>query len=291
VARVSSFVRNAGGKLVPNPSKLDVQSFYLVPDNPNNPVTVGAGATSPPILFTVGQDGPFEGFYLTHEKTNQTLMTVDIYDEAARRHLMNRPVHIDTIMGQTLTAVGPRAGGIGPHLFAETLFMQTSRSLSMTFVDGAAGNTVWPSVVGRRFYNYANPSESMAMAVEKRGARARFSTPYFLTTTEDVSVAGAATGQQFFLQVTPEAHFEWFKLMVVSTGAFSFRLYDARNNRAITNDFIHVSAAAGQASFPMVLPEPILYQANTRLRLEINELSGAANDIYFTMGGRRIYVA
>lgn len=288
--RVSSFARNAAGKLVPNPRKLDIQSFWLVPDDPNNPVVLGAATTSPPVLFTVGQDGPFEGFYLTHHRDNATDVLVDIYDEGAKRHLMNRPVHIDTLMGQQFQGAGPVAAGIGPHLFAETLFMHTSRSLIMTFIDVGAGNNIWPTVIGRRFYNYANPSESMAMATEKRAARARFSTPYYLTTQDDV-VVGAGAAANAFLQVTPEGHFEWFKLTVVSTGDFTWQLFDARNNRAVTNGVVHVRAGAGEAPLPLVLPEPILYQANTRLRLALVDLSGAPNTIHWTLCGRRIYVA
>lgn len=288
--KLSSFARNAAGKLIPNPRKLDVQSFWLVPDDPNNPVVLAAGATSPPTPFTVGQDGPFEGFYLTHNKLNNTDVLVDIYDEGAKRHLMNRAVHIDTLMGQTFAGAGPVAAGIGPHLFAETLFMHTSRTLIMTFVDGAAGNTIFPAVIGRRWYNYANPSVSMAKAVEKRGARARFSTPFFLTTQDDIVLAAGATAPAF-MQVTPEAHFEWFKLTAVSTGPFTFQIQDARNRRSISDGPIHVGAGAGQAPLPMVLPEPILYQANTRLRIDVTDLSAAPNTIFLTLCGRRVYVA
>lgn len=291
IERVDTFSRNAAGKLIINPRKLDVQSFWLTPDAPNNPVVLGALANSGPIASTINQDGPFEGFYLTHERLNPTLVFVDIYDEGAKLRLVNRQVNIDTIFGRRVNGAGPIEAGILPHLFAETLWIHATRSLIFTFVDGAAGNTIWPIVTGRRFYNYANPSEELAIAIEKRTARARLSSPFWLVPeNNDVVIAGGGGNALAFIRVPSVGHFEWHKLMSVSTGAYAFRLFDARNGRAVTNDWIHVNAGTGAGPLPLVLPEPTVFQPNSQLRVEFVDLSAAPNTIYFTLAGRMIYV-
>jgi hypothetical protein len=297
IERVDTFSRNAAGTLIINPRKLDIQSFWLSPDAPNNPVVVGAGASSGPLPCSVSQDGPFEGFYLVHERLNNTLVFVDAYDEGAKLRLVNRQVHIDTIFGRRITGAGPVAAGMIPHLFAETLWIHATRSIIFTFVDGAAGNTIWPIVVGRRFYNYANPSEELAVAIEKRTARARLSSPFWMTldtaspanAAGDLALAPGGTGLGF-IKVPTVGHFEWGKLMSMSTGAYRFRLFDSRNGRAVTNDWIHVNAGTGAGPLPLVLPEPTLFQPNTQLRVEFVDLSGAPNTVYFTLAGRMIYV-
>jgi hypothetical protein len=302
---VDTFSRNAAGKIILNPRKLDVQSFWLAPDAPANPINLAAaaGAASGPIPFSISQDGPFEAFYLVHERTVTATPNVqsaqdcfvDIYDEGAKLRLVNRAVHIDTIFGRKLTAP-PAAGilqaGVLPHLFAETLWIHATRSLIFQFVNGAVAvaQSIWPLVVGRRFYGYANPSEEMAVAVEKRSARARLTTPYWLTPENTDPVLGPAGAGVAFLRVPTTGHFEVHKLMVLSTGAFRFQLRDTRNGRAMTNEWVHVGAGTGAGPLPLVLPEPTVFQANTQLRLDMVDLSAAPNTIYFVLAGRMIYV-
>lgn len=290
IDRVDTFARNSAGKLIINPRKLDVQSFWLTPDQPNNPIVIAAGAASGPVSFTVSQDGPFEAFYLTQQRANETLVTVDIYDEGAKLRLVNRQVHIDTVFGRRVTGAGPVPAGLLPHLLPETLWIHATRSLIMNFVDGAAGNTIYPTVHGRRFYSYSNPSEELAVAVEKRSARARLSTPFWLTTeNNDITMLAGAAGLGF-IRIPTVGHFEWHKLQVISTGAFRFRMIDSRNGRAMTNDWIHVDAGSGAGPLPLVLPEPTLFQPNSQIRVETLDLSGAPNTVYLTMAGRMIYV-
>jgi hypothetical protein len=302
---VDTFARNAAGNLIINPRKIDVQSFWLTPDAPANPINLAAaaGAASGPVTFSVSQDGPFEAFYLVHDR--QVTATpnvqsaqdcfVDIYDEGAKLRLVNRAVHIDTLFGRKLTAP-PAAGvlqaGVLPHLLAETLWVHATRSLVMQFVNGAAAvaQTIWPIVVGRRFYGYANPSAEMAQTVEKRSARARLTTPFWMVPDNaDPTLLASATGVAF-IRTPTVGHFEWHKLMVLSTGAFRFQVTDSRNGRRITNDWVHVNAGTGAGPVPLVLPEPILFQPNTQVRLDFVDLSVAPNTIYFTLAGRMIYV-
>jgi len=297
VERIDTFARNAAGKLIINPRKLDTQSFFLTPDAPNNPVVVAAGASSGPLPCSVSQDGPFEAMYLTHERLNNTLLWVNIFDEGSKLNLTNRQTHIDTIFGRKITGAGPVQAGMLPHLMHETLWIEATRSLFMTLIDGAAGNTVWPTVIGRRFYGYANPSEEMAVAIEKRNARARLSTPFWMTLDNcspanaagDLALLAGGTGLAF-IRIPTTGHFEVAKIAAVSTGAFRYRIIDSRNGRVLSNDWIHVNAGTGAGPLPLILPEPVVWQPNTQLRLEFVDLSAAPNTVYLTLAGRMIYV-
>jgi len=304
IDRVDTFARNKAGALIINPRKLDIQSFWLTPDAPNNPIVLALGGTSGPVSFSVSQDGPFEAFYLTAARTTAALASTDVfvdaYDDGGKLRLVNRQVHMDTIFGQKFLP----AVGMLPHLLAETLWIHASRSLIFTFIDGNAagpgpGNTIWPEVIGRRFYSYSNPSEELAVAIEKRSARARLSSPFWMTFDPPVAPTdangnmllaplGAGLG---FIRVPTVGHFEWHKLMSLSTGAYRFRVIDSRNGRVMTNDWIHVNAGTGSGPLPLVLPEPTVFQPNSQLRIETVDLSGAPNTIYFTLAGRMIYVA
>lgn len=294
--QVPTFARNQAGTLIVNPRKLDVQYFTLAPDTPNNPVVVGAGATSPPITFTVSQDGPFEAFFLssfrrntgTDETAHAGDILVVINDEAAKVDLMNRECHIDTLFGYTIAGAG-----IGPYHLPESLFVHATRALYMRFRNASlASADIYPAVHGTRWYGYANPAKSMAISVEKRSARARISTPYFLTTDQALALAGGAVNNNVLFTVTAEAHFESFKNTYVADHDFTIRLFDPRNGRAMSNSPIHCRASIGRAALPFPFPERTLFRANSQLRAEVvNLAAAAANNIYITFGGRKVYVA
>ena len=307
MSQVKTFARNSQNKLILNPLKLDAQWFTLVPDATPTialpaPVVVASGVTSGPIVFTVGQDGPFEGAYLTchrratvgfAESFQNTL--VDIYDEGAKRNLMNQPIHIDCLFGKTIAAPAGTVG-IGPHLLAESLYLNPQRTLTMRFNNNGGGVGVsldyWPAIHGTRYYSYANPSRELAVAVEKRAARARVSSPFWLTTDMGIAAQPAASLANYQTTVTADGHFEWWKTTYVADQDFLLSFIDRRNGRSMSNNPIYCRAGMGTASFPFILPEHTLLQANSQLQLVVQNLAAAATlTAYITLCGRRIYVA
>jgi len=305
MSQVQTFARNEQGKLILNPRKLDVQFFQLVPDTqltaplpPAAPVAVASGATTGPILFTVSQDGPFEGFYLSHYRRDTATLAeafqgcwVDIYDEGAKKNLVNRPIHIDCIFGKTIAAPTGSVG-IGPHLLAESLFVNPQRALVMRFQNAVGlGQDIFPVVHGTRYYSYANPSKSLSVAVEQRAARARISSPYWFKTDVDIAAQVAATVADYPLTITADGHFEWWKTTYVSDQDFMLNIVDRRNGRAFCNAPVYCRAGIGTASFPYILPEHTLLQANSQLKLTVYNMAAAAPlNADITLCGRRIYV-
>lgn len=310
MSQVNTFARNKAGKLIINPRKLDVQYYQLVPDDPNNPISVAPAASSGPIQFTVGQDGPFEAFYLTQYRrdhaTNletQAHAAVDVYDEGAKRSLMNREIHVDTIFGRSIGGVTVGAlgalvyenAGLAPHILAESLFVHATRTMVVRLrnLEPAMGVTqdFFPVIHGTRWYGYANPSKSLAIAVEKRSARSRISTPYFMTTDTDIAALAATAAANYFLTVTSEGHFEWWKTAYVSNVDFSLQIFDVRNGRSFSNGPVYCKAGIGSAALPFILPEHTVLQANSKLRLAVVNLSTTtALTGWITLCGRRIYV-
>jgi len=303
MSQVNTFARNQVGKLILNPRKLDVQFFQLVPDAPNNPIAVAASATSAPVQLTVSQDGPFEAqsatlFRLRTDTGFESALDafVDIYDEASKRSLMNRAIHVDNFFGRTIsgTIVAALArAGIAPGIFAETLFIHQSRTLTMRITNGsaAAQQNFYPVLNGTRWYGYANPSKELAIAVEKRASRARISSPYWYTTDTDAVALGAGLTTNLFLTVTGEGHFEWWKMVYVADNDFTVQITDKRNGRQFSNGPIHCKAGMGSAALPYILPEATVIQANGQLQFTITNLAGAATlTAYIALIGRRIYV-
>lgn len=305
--RVSSFARDAAGRLCINPRKLDVESFHLVPDlsnslqsNPALPnfdaVAVPALGQTAPILFTVSQDGPVELFYASHHRddfTNNIL--VDIYDEGLKRHLMNRAVPIDCVFGRTLIGGVGGGSGFGPFILPESLFLHSSRALQLRFSNPVAAppafKYVWPVFTGIRYYGYSNPAAALAQEVEKRAAEARISTPYWMTTEQDITIAaglGIATG---WMQIAAEAHFEAYKPLYYADGDFEYAITDRRNGRQMMNRPVHCRAGLGTAAFPMIWPQDKLWQANSQVQVDFRDLSGMPNNIFMVFAGRRIYVS
>ena len=301
MSQVNTFARNKVNKLILNPRKLDVQYFQLAPDAPNSPIAVAASATSAPVQLTVSQDGPFEAqsatlYRLRTDTGAESILDafVDIYDEASKRSLMNREIHVDNFFGKTIVgAIAGLRAGIAPHIFAETLFIHQSRTLTMRIRNGsaAAQQNFFPVLHGTRWYGYANPSKELAIAVEKRASRARISSPYWYTTDTDITALGAGLTANYFMQVTGEGHFEWAKLVYSSDQDFTMQITDKRNGRQFSNNAIHCRAGAGTAALPYILPEATVIQANGQLQFTITNLNaGAPLTAYIALCGRRIYV-
>lgn len=303
MSQVNTFARNKVNKLILNPRKLDVQYFQLVPDAPNNPVAVAASATSAPVQLTVSQDGPFEAqsavLYRRRDDTgvdSQLDAFVDLYDESSKRSLMNRAIHVDNFFGRSINGnvagVNARAG-IAPGIFAETLFIHQSRTLTMRLTNGsaAAQQSFFPVLNGTRWYGYANPSKELAISVEKRASRARISSPYWYTTDADVLALGAGLSTNLFLYVTGEGHFEWWKTVYVSNVDFTMQITDKRNGRQFSNGPVHCKAGMGTSALPYILPEATVIQANGQLQFAITNIDPAvAMNGYIALIGRRIYV-
>lgn len=281
---IPTYIKKPDGSVFINPAKRNVKSFALV-TNPTTS-TMSAGGTTPPLTMPVDTQGHFEAFYAVADRTGPC--TVTLFDPGTSRYLMNREIHIDTIVSGI-----SGNGGQRPFIWPESYFMNVEdagRALVAQFRDlSGASNTVRFMLEGRRFYTKEAPPQVYQKMYEYFGRKERTNV-YFLTTDQDVSLtASSTTINSSFMRVTDEADFEIYKICSVSQGAYEWTLRDTSTGRILSNDYTSNTCRTGNAEYPYILPEPILIERNYSLQLDIRNLSGATNNVYFTLIGRRLY--
>jgi len=280
------FVKDkASGTIYLNELKRHVIPHFLVPQDLGN----NTGALAVPALGVANcvlapdQFGPFEGFYLTAMHNGD--MTVRINDAAFRRDLMNRDVHIDTIMT-------PTPGGQNPFILPETLWLEQRHSLVMTFTDlSNAIQAVYPVIHGRRFMLKQAKPGIASRFITRRQLQMRVTTPYFMTTDAAVTLANGAVGTRANMTISQEGHFVAHKVMVVSDGPFNMRVTDGRSGVSLSGTiWPHMFNSVGTSRFPYIFCEPWFIARNSQLVFEFNNLNAlGANRIFLTMAGRRVY--
>jgi hypothetical protein len=61
------------------------------------------------------------------------------------------------------------------------------------------------------------------------------------------------------------------------------------SDRQLSNQPTHSSAFTGTAERPGPFHKPLLLPANTTISFDLTDLSGAVNEVYFTMAGYKVY--
>lgn len=268
-----------------NELKRHVKPYWLIPQDLGNAQgqiavgTLGVGN----VIFVPDQNGPFEGFYMTADHGGA--MTVRINDTGFKRDLMNRDIHIDTIMS-------PVPGGQFPFVLPESLWLEQRHALMMTFTDlSNVAQTVRPVIHGRKFFLKSAPQGTGNTFLAKRQLQQRITTPYFYTTDAAVVLANAAIGTRAQMTISEEGHFIAHKITCVSTGPFDFLVRDGRTGQSLSGTTVVANTTGtGTVFFPYILPEPMFIERNTQLIWEFNNRNAlGANTIFLTVSGRRVY--
>ncbi len=135
----------------------------------------------------------------------------------------------------------------------------------------------------------------------------RWTTPYFLTTEQNMtSQGGAPELLNQFIRNPDDADFEWFKLSnaVINLDQnpvrdYEFRMIEKANGRPFMNNFILNRLALGGTALsptptgllPFDLWEPTFLERNYKLQLEVQELENDAQDYWITLMGRKVFHA
>ena len=120
----------------------------------------------------------------------------------------------------------------------------------------------------------------------------RYVKPFWQTTDPDV-VTVPANGNSGIVPMSIDqstGHFEVFYFEYEADGPFSIQIFDEGNRNFLMNRPVHINTIAGNARRPFILPETIFInvaRGTRQLSLVFYDLSGAENDIQFTMVGRR----
>lgn len=109
-----------------------------------------------------------------------------------------------------------------------------------------------------------------------------------LTEAEGTWLAAGGRGLAS-IKVSADASFICTYLTNGSTGEYLVFMRTDSSDRILMNDPVHSATAVGTAERPMILPKPLLLAPNTTITFELQDLSGAQNEIYFTMVGFKVY--
>ena len=91
------------------------------------------------------------------------------------------------------------------------------------------------------------------------------------------------------IQTTSDAAHIITKITGVSTGAYTLFMRTDSSDRQLMTIPVNSAAMVGTAELPFILPKPLMLAPNTTLSIQVVDISGQPNDIYFTIWGFKVY--
>ncbi len=291
----TAFLMSNGEVVGVNKRKLNEMPVFLGTNPPFNDVVVPSGQTSLPASMRVTNEGPVQIAMLgavrdaSHGEVNVQLQ---VKDGANVVNLMqNNPVHIDTICGQR--------GKMYP--LPEALYIDENRSLVATYTDLtnlSAGTLARIMGVGAK-YTQLQLDPGLQRIKERLEISQFLSMPQFYTldigaVTLGASSSGQSPSNQFEVTISDNANFELHQFSYVSTERFALNIIDITKNESIINSpkggnyEIPAALFCGSGQFPFRLHEPVMIFAGQRLLVTMSDLSGAANTVHLTLGGKAV---
>jgi len=295
-AQIPTFRRLPDGTIETNPLKDYAAPFDLLVDNPNSVITLASNQQGLGLPMTARHDGPIEVFalkaiVLDSDNAPVTAHNVffDLEHVGKRKKLNNRPIHLRSVQGD----------GGRPYILPETIWIPAVQSLFVRFYNNdLAERRVEFVLQGVKYYPHAAP-DYLRKDIYSYTERRERTYCYFQTTNEDVTLAGSATGTQAFYTVPDDADLEIFKATAVSDAAFRIQHQDGQTDRAYSSALMHSSLFFGgfDASavmfgaggvFPNRWSTTLLVRRSIQNKFVMNNLSASENDIWITLGGRKI---
>jgi hypothetical protein len=289
------------GQVVVNELKKYVKPFWLTTEDAEV-ITLAGGEQTDFIPMTVDGKGHFEIFDAFFKSSQAEGFTVELFDPGNlgqdRPLLMNREVHVATIAsggGTTLPLTGslPASSSPGrPFRWPQAFFMNVvsgTGTIMARFRNlSASSNTIRFVLVGRRWYHLKAPWKVANRMEEIFREQAR-TFPYFFTTDKWVDLTALGSSQEI-VRFGDDAYVEWMKSMAVSTGAFQVRIVETTTKKRLMESPVINSLAFGTGEFPLLNWENALFEPNYQLTFELDDLSGATNTLFLTLGCRKIKV-
>lgn len=272
-----------------NPIKPHVRSYWLADPNQVSVVLPASGGANQAgavreLNFLIDFQGHFDWSSIVGVSTGAFVL--EFFDPGSQRRLQNRPVHSTCIVG-----VGQRQFRLPEPYFFNIGDSQRQLKCYLRDLTGSA-NTVRLNLVGRRIYHKEAPPD-IALDLERIFGFGSRTYSYFLTPNETspdgtvTPVAGNGTAS-FIFESDASADTEVQKMMVASTGAFTFTLRERATNRLLMPGAIHSQNGWGNAEFPFFHADTYLLERQKQLILDVTDLSGSTNYIYPVMAARRL---
>jgi hypothetical protein len=272
-----------------NPIKPHVRGYWLAdPDQPSIVLPASGGANvagaQKELNFLIDFQGHFDWNSIVGVSTGAFM--VEFFDPGTSRRLQNRPVHSSTIVG-----VAARQFRLPEPYFFNIGDAQRQLKCYLRDLSGSQ-NTVRLNLVGRRIYHKEAPPD-VALDLDRIFGYGSRTYSYFLVPNETkndgtvtpVSASGTAS---FTFESDASADTEVQKLMVASTGAFSFTLRERATNRQLMPNSVHSQNGWGNAEFPFYFADSYLLERQKQIIMDVTDLSGSQNYIYPVMASRRL---
>ena len=109
-----------------------------------------------------------------------------------------------------------------------------------------------------------------------------------LTTAQGDSLAANGTGRGS-IKVSADAAFVATKITGTSTGSYLQLARTDSSDRQLMGQPVHSAASVGTAERPSILPKPLLLAPNTTISFDLTNLTGAVNEIFYTLIGFKVY--
>ncbi len=272
-----------------NPIKPHVRGYWLADPNKSSIVlAASAGANQAGAVgelnFLIDFQGHFDWASIVGVSTGAFVL--EFFDPGSQRRLQNRPVHSTCIVG-----VGQRQFRLPEPYFFNVGDAQRQLKCYLRDLSGSE-NTVRLNLIGRRIYHKEAPPDVALDLARMFGFGSR-TYSYFLVPNETksdgtiASIASGGTGSVTF-ESDASADTEVQKLMVASTGAFSFTLRERATNRLLMPNTVHSQNGWGNAEFPFYWADTYLLERQKQVIMDITNLSGETNFIYPVMACRRL---
>lgn len=272
-----------------NPIKPHVRSYWLAdPNNASIALAASAGANQAgaqsELNFLIDFQGHFDWCSIVGVSTGDFVL--EFFDPGTQRRLQNRPIHSDCIVG-----VAQRQFRLPEPYFFNIGDAQRQLKCYLRDLSGAT-NTVRLNLIGRRIYHKEAPPD-VALDLERIFGYGSRTYSYFLVPNETANdgtvtpVAGNGSAS-FTFESDASADTEVQKLMVSSTGAFTFTLRERATNRLLMPNAVHSQNGWGNAEFPFFHADTYLLERQKQIIMDVVDLSGSDNYIYPVMAARRL---
>ena len=272
-----------------NPIKPHVRGYWLAdPNNATIVLVASAGLNQVGVAgelnFLIDSQGHFDWASIVGQSTG--VFILEFFDPGTNRRLQNRPVHSSNIVG-----VAARQFRLPEPYFFNVGDSQRQLKCTLRDLSGAT-NTVRLNLVGRRIYHKEAPPD-VALDLQRIFGQGSRTYAYFLvpneTNNDGTVTAVAANGTATFtFESDASADTEVQKLMVASTGAFSFTLRERATNRLLMPNTVHSQNGWGNAEFPFYWADTYLMERQKQILMDVTDLSGSENFIYPCMAARRL---
>jgi hypothetical protein len=325
MSRFPTIIDRADGTVTGvNLKRIAEMPFFLLPNSPQNQLVIPAGQSLQQIPATVSGEGPAQiqelalerelstslgqgvdgnnGRYPVTPGTASPVSATSIYvatvllqiqDGQGMRPLMNGAAHVDTIFGNYLP-------GNKGYPLAEALYMDEQRQLLFSVTDLAnisgVTNNLRPLLTTQRLLSRIFDKDT-SKARARMDKRQYLSMPYFYVLDNGFSTLAPGGTNVETISIGQDAHFELFQLTAVATGglgSFLINIVEQDTGESIFDAPQGVSfpvssgLVVGSASFPVRLHEPRFFEMRTKLLVTLTDVSGNANVVYLTLGGRAL---